>query len=434
MPRLLPPASSGRRALPRLAATTLALLSALVLPGVAAAQLGVGVESDQAGLGTVQAVGAHLTRYEVSWAELEPAASGVRDPAAVARIDAYVAAAVRRHLQPILFFDRTPCWASSAPAAVRGDCSGPNANRPAVWRYAPSDPSTAVPVATFLAQRYGSRIAALQLWNEPDQANEKYWAGDDKVGRYVALSKAVYPAVKAVAPTLPVLAGSFVGADGRWLTALYQAGWKGTYDGIAVQFYDAPLWAIRTTRAVQRRFGDTATPLWMTEFGFTSCARGRQGRPSFLADHPCVTPAVQAQDVSDVVSALRGASYVRAAVLYQLRDESRAYRFGLLDARGHRKPVFRALRRAIRSRHPRLRSGSVRFVRRGSRVRLVGTLPNLDVSTLRITVNGRLGLRATLRPDRLNHLSLDLPPALGTRGLRAVLVRGWDHRRITARM
>jgi hypothetical protein len=423
---------------PRPRATFTLLLGALVLlvglgaPGLAAARTPlVGIQSDEPGLATVKAVGARLTRIEVSWAAVEPRASGVREPAAVAEIDAYVAAAATRGIKPIIFFDQTPCWASSAPAAVRGDCSGPGANRADVSRYAPADPKSAVPFATFLAQRYGSRIAALQLWNEPDQANEKYWAGTDKVRRYVRFTKAVYPAVKAVAPQLPVLAGSFVGADGRWLTALYRAGWKGSYDGIAVQFYDLPLWALRTTRAVQRRYHDRRTPLWLTEFGYTSCAGGN-GRPSFLADHPCVTRAVQAQNLVDLLAGLRHASYVRAAVMYFVRDQSRAYQFGVVDSAGRRKPAFAKLRRAIRS-HAKLRSGRVRLVRRGGGVRVTGNVPGLDLYTLRAYVRGTLAFRAVLRTDRLNRISLALPKVLGTTGLRVTLTSGWTGRRITAR-
>ena len=37
---------------------------------------------------------------------------------------------------------------------------------------------------------------------------------------------------------MPVLAGSFVGGNGKWLQALYAAGIKGHYDALSVHFYD----------------------------------------------------------------------------------------------------------------------------------------------------------------------------------------------------
>jgi hypothetical protein len=382
-------------------------------------------------LAAMGALHAQVVRFEVSWAALEPRAQGQRDAAVVAEIDAFVDGATRRGIRPILYLDRTPCWASSAPESLRDRCAGAHPNRSQIWRYSPSDPASAVPVAEFLAARYGARLAAFQLWNEPDQANQKYWAGADKIGRYVALAKALYPAIKAASPGLPVLAGSFVGPDGRWLKALYQAGIKGSYDGLAVQFYDLPLYALRRTRRVQHAYGDAA-PLWLTEFGYTSCA-GRNGRPSHLADHPCVTAAVQRQNLGDVFSAIWTTPWIRAAVVYALRDETTAYQLGVLDHRGRRKPSYAAVRRAGSGRPGRLRTQTLRLRLRRGVVRATGGAPGIDIYTLRISSGGVLRYRAIIRPDRFNRFSVALPPVLGTRGLTATLTRAWDGRRVTAR-
>jgi hypothetical protein len=129
-------------------------------------------------------------------------------------------------------------------------------------------------------------LAAFEIWNEPDQINEQYWAGPNKIANYVALTKAVYPAIKRVAPQVPVLAGSFVGGNGKWLQALYAAGIKGYYDALSVHFYDLTLSALSTTRAVQKANGDSK-PLWLAEFGFTSCYT--KGGPAFRLDHACNT-------------------------------------------------------------------------------------------------------------------------------------------------
>jgi hypothetical protein len=211
---------------------------------------------------------------------------------------------------------------------------------------------------------------------------------------------------------------------------MYDAGIKGYYDGLAVQFYDLPLMALRTTHAVQRKYHDKA-PLWLTEFGFTSCA-GPKKLPAFLADHPCVTRAVQARDLADMVAALRRTSWVRATVVYAARDESTAYQFGLLDSTGRHKPSYNVVRKALRSR-THLRSGKVKLVRRRSGVSVFGDVPGLDLYTLRAYVHGTLRFRATLRTNRLNHFSLKLPASLGRHGLRVTLTSAWSHRRLTAR-
>ena len=89
-----------------------------------------------------------------------------------------------------------------------------------------------------LAQRYGDQLAAIEVWNEPDQANEHYFAGPEKPQRYAAILRAAYPAIKQAAPSVPVLGGSLVGSNGLFLRALYAAGIKGYYDGLAVHFYN----------------------------------------------------------------------------------------------------------------------------------------------------------------------------------------------------
>jgi hypothetical protein len=378
------------------------------------------------------ALGAKQVRVEVSWAALEPRAAGDRNPAVVASIDDFVAAAAKRGLKPIPFVDRTPCWASSAPDTVRKGCSGRDANRFATWRYAPSDPTTAAPVFKFLAERYGDKLAAIQLWNEPDQSNQKYWNGPDKIGRYVTMAKASYAAVKEVAPQLPVLAGSFVGTDGRWLEAAYQAGLKGNYDGLAVQFYDLPLLGLKVTRAMQKKYGDTA-PMWITEFGFTSCA-GANGKPVFLVDHPCVTRRVQAENLADLMAAIRRTSWVRSAILYSLTDESRAYQFGVFDRKGKRKPAYAPVRRGMHGGGSRtLRKAKPRLRRSGNRMVLTGTAPGIDIYTLNVKVGGQLRYRANLRTTNGNRLAVKLPAQLGTRGLTATLRANWTGKTVRVR-
>ncbi|MCW3004715.1 MAG: glycoside hydrolase family 5 protein [Conexibacter sp.] len=426
---------------------TLALLAALAVTALAPAPAGAaplvgtqdgGVlsasESVSAITAEVQSMArlkGQVARFEVSWAALEPKAQGERDPAVIALIDAYVDTAARHGIRPILYIDRTPCWASSAPDDLRQGCRGADRNRAEIWRYAPADAASAVPVSAFLAQRYGTRLAAFQLWNEPDHVNQKYWAGPDKLRRYVAFAKAVYPAVKAVAPDVPVLAGSFVGPDGRWLKALYDAGLKGSYDGLSVQFYDLPLNALRRTRQVQLAHGDT-TPLWLTEFGYTSCA-GANGRPSWLADHPCVTAKVQAQNLEDVFAATARTSWLAAAVVYAFHDETTAYQFGALDRRGKRKPAYAVLGRAARHASGPYRAPVLHLRRGGGVVRASGSAPGIDLYTLRIKVHGTLRYRASVRPDRFNRFSVKLPPVVGTTGLTATLTRQWDGRRYAAK-
>ncbi|MDX6729143.1 MAG: polysaccharide biosynthesis protein PslG, partial [Baekduia sp.] len=276
-------------------------------------------------LDRIAALHAGVVRVEVDWSQLEPHVRGQIDAVILADIDRVVGGAAQRGLAVIMFADRTPCWASSAP--VKPVCTRKGSNTFEVTRYGPSDPKTYAALASFLAARYANDLAAFEIWNEPDQSNEKYWAGPDKVARYVALMKAVYGPVKRVAPKVAVLAGAFVGVDGRWLKAMYAAGARGSYDGLSVHFYDLPLAALAQTRAVQRANHDDA-PLWLTEYGWTSCAGVGEAVPN---DHPCVSRALQATALVDMLRALHATSWVKAAIIYTLSDQTPAYQFGLVD-------------------------------------------------------------------------------------------------------
>lgn len=363
--------------------------------------------------------GASLVRLEGFWAALQPDGPGRYDLAALAALDRAVTQARGAGLRVVLFVDRTPCWASSAPAAVRGRCTGPNANRPDVYRYPPADPQDYVPVSTFLAKRYGSLLAAFELWNEPDHSNEKYWAGPDKVKRYVALAKAVYGPLKAANPQMPVLVGSFVGGNGLWLKALYAAGIKGSYDGLAVHFYSLPLAALRTTRKTQRAAGDR-TPLWLTEFGWTSCYR--PGGPPIEIDQRCVSAKAQTQNVRDLLAGLRRMPWVRAAIQYELFDQPGGYHFGLFDEARRAKPVLGVVSRYLR--RPALRAGrpTIAVARRGGRLVLGGHASGVEIFEVRVRQGSRLLLVASLRSGPTNRWQMRLPAAFGTtRGLRVTI-------------
>ncbi|HEU4973474.1 MAG TPA: cellulase family glycosylhydrolase [Baekduia sp.] len=379
-------------------------------------------------LRTAARVRARAIRVEADWSALEPRAQGQHDAHTLAALDAVVAGAKARGIKVLLFLDRSPCWASSAPD--KGSCSAPNANRFDVTRYPPADPQSYVPMATFLAQRYGDALGAFEIWNEPDQANEKYWAGPDKVRRYVDLMKAVYQPLKAIDPRLPVIAGSFVGTDGAWLKAMYDAGAKGFYDGLAVHFYDLPLYGLEQTRAVQRAHGDRA-PLWLTEYGWTSCRRGHRG-PSFLADHPCVTRREQARALADVVRAVAGRRWIKAASVYTLHDQSHAYQFGILDRRGHRKPAFRALRRELGRRRPgHLRRPTLHLREAAGRLVIGGRGSIADVYVVRVFAGSQLLYRGYVRTTMKGTYSTALPSQLGTNGLRVRLSSMWSGAGVT---
>ena len=430
------PTSEPTRALPR--ALAIALLTAVCALGVAVFAAGsasarplygvqgimalptVSQADVDAALDEAKKVNAKVIRVEVLWSALEPTAAGQRDPAVLAAIDRVVNGAAARGMKTLLIVDSTPCWASISPE--KGDCSGEQRNRSAVTRYQPSGTQGFVDVSTFLVSRYAKDLAAFEIWNEPDQANQLYWAGPNKIVNYVKLARAAYPALKQVAPQVPVLAGSFVGGNGKWLRALYAAGLKGSYDALSVHFYDVTMSSLTTTRAVQKANGDRK-PLWLAEFGFTSCYQ-KHG-PAFRIDHACNTRAGQAQNLVDTLRLISKVSWVKAALIYTMYDQSTAYQFGLLTQDGKRKPAYTRVKSIFSGGTPKVAKPTMRLTAKRGRVTISGTASQVEFFTLRVYRQGQLRFRATLRTDRFGRYTLKLPAALGTTSLRARLAGTW---------
>jgi polysaccharide biosynthesis protein PslG len=374
-----------------------------------------------------QSTGSKQLRIGAQWRLLQPNGPDAYDQSYIATLDRTIAAATAHKLKVVLFITQTPCWATTAPDSAKTGCTAGNTPYEA-YRYPPADPTTFANVSAFLVKRYASALAAYEIWNEPDQVNENYWAGPDKIARYVAMTKAAYGPLKAAAPGVPVLAGSFVGGNGKWLQALYNAGIKGSYDGLAVHFYDLPLYSLKTTRQTQKANGDTK-PQWLTEFGWNSCYK--KGSPANRVQHRCVTPAVQATALRDLGKAIASTSWLKSAILYQARDENADYRFGLLDLVGKRKPAFATYRTLLTTRKG-LKGGlpkpTIRLKARNGAVTASGRASIDDIWLVRAYVRGQLAYRYSLRSDRTGAWKLKLPKQLGTSKLRVRIQASWSSR------
>ena len=91
-----------------------------------------------------------------------------------------------------------------------------------------------------LARRYGSKIAAYEIWNEPNL--HTMWAPRPDAARYVSLLRAAYPKIKANDAWSTVVTGGMSPAwdapDGMqvlpltWVRRMYALGAKGYFDAI----------------------------------------------------------------------------------------------------------------------------------------------------------------------------------------------------------
>ena len=329
----------------------------------------------------------NTVKADISWAQLEPE-PGAYDQAYLDRIDEFTRAAAARKLKVILLLQTTPCWTDTGP---EGGCGPTGSDHP------PADYDAYGRAAARLAELFGSRLAAIEIWNEPDHVNEEYWQGGDKAAKYAELVKATYSKVKAANPRVQVLAGALVGASGEFLQQLYDAGIKGHYDGISVHYYGLVLASLRSIRATQKRNRDRK-PLWLTEFGYTSCRPGARAQEG----HECVTRKEQGRFLLDIFKALNKTRWVRAAVIYNMRDTEQ-YAFGLASPTFEPKPVVKMLRKTFRRKLGRPRKIKVRRTRKG----IAGSAPVGDVMKLQ-AFKGRCRRQSSSSKPRYEELSLEL--------------------------
>jgi polysaccharide biosynthesis protein PslG len=299
--------------------------------------------------------GGNTVRIDLSWSSLETAGKGRESRWYVNRADHFLQEAQRQGLKVVATLWSTPCWASSAPPALKQRCRGQWWDR-GVDRFGPRRPSDYADAAAWVARRWGSRLAAIEVWNEPDL---DFLQAADSALAYTELLRAAYPRIKQAAPRITVLGGVLAGSDGHFLERLYAAGAGGNFDALAIHPYnewrdpDDPWlpehrrWSYREgvpwIRSIMEAHGDGGKELWLTEIGFSTCGTG---------DRWCVGEAAQAEYILDSFRIAREWPYVRAAVVYNLRNKGtdptdRESQFGLLRRDFTRKPSYSAFRLAM---------------------------------------------------------------------------------------
>jgi len=310
-------------------------------------------------LDMAKAAGANSVRMDLSWSSLETEGKGEFSDWYVKKADTFLAHARARGLQVIATLWSTPCWASSAPEDLAQACEGAWWERE-VHTYAPADSQDYADAAEWVARRWGTYLRAVEVWNEPNL--EIFLKAPDPAEAYASILKAAYPRIKDAAPWVTVLGGSLAFSDGDFLTALYdEHAIKGSYDAIAYHPYNEgrdprdpwlPQYrkyafgpGTRWLREVMLKHGDEAVDLWITEFGFTTCAPGS----SFW----CVSEAEQARYTEAAYRIARERwPFVKAVINYNLRNkgsapEDREAHFGLLRRDFSPKPAYAAFERAL---------------------------------------------------------------------------------------
>jgi hypothetical protein len=202
------------------------------------------------------------------------------------KLDQFVDSAYNRNRQILLSVAKAPDWAR---ATTEND--GP-----------PTDYQTYYDFLRFLIQRYRFKIAAVEIWNEPNLGRE--WTGSTISGtEYVNLLKGAYETVKREDARILVISAGLAPTgvsdgvtsmnDRDYLRQMYEAGVADYADAIGIHPYgwanppqtrccnnpDGPpthnddpsfffLNTIEDYRAIQEEYGDSDRQLWATEFGW----------------------------------------------------------------------------------------------------------------------------------------------------------------------
>ncbi|MDO9409426.1 cellulase family glycosylhydrolase [Patulibacter sp.] len=335
---------------PKLVALSIAAIVAAVAPAASAATfprdgLGVNVpapllvpqsEADTVrDLDAAQQAGVTRVRFVLSWRQLEPGGPGLVDTGRLATVDRFVDLARARGIEPLPVLLTTPDWA----------------RRPFTIETAPPvDPADLGRFAGRMAAHFADRVGAYQVWNEPNLF--AFWGGPSDPAGYTELLKAVYPAVKAVAPSAAVVtAGASPATDGllstsavTYLEGIYAAGGKGFFDHAAAHPYtwgkpDAWTADVDGLHRLMVRNGDGEKRIWITEDGISTAAVA-----------PGTTEEGQRDYLLDALAKAESRPWVGPVFVFGLRDTGGPgdpyATFGLLRGDFSPKVSYAALRAA----------------------------------------------------------------------------------------
>jgi hypothetical protein len=260
-------------------------------------------EKRQRSLELLQQAGVTWVRQQLPWEQVEPVAKGQTiDPnfglSTWAKFDDIVDRANALGLNLILRLDTSPRWALPPNAP---DGLGPPLHDEDYWD-----------VVAQVASRYRGKVAAYQIWNEPN-LNSEWGRRPPDAAAYARLLRGASERIRAIDPSAKVLLAAMAptlteNADALnelvYLQQLYDAGARGAFDVLAVQAYglrggpddpridrsDVTFSRPLLVRQLMQRNGDAATPVWATEAGWNV-------NPPDLPEQPYgrVTPSLQAR-------------------------------------------------------------------------------------------------------------------------------------------
>ncbi|MCB0209126.1 MAG: hypothetical protein KDJ52_07345 [Anaerolineae bacterium] len=280
-------------------------------------------QGDSTHMEAVRRAGGTFAVIVFSWADIEPEPNYLYWE----KPDAALRAAEFYGIDLIARIDQPPDWALDA-------------GTPTPWNL-----DAYAAFARRVAERYGNRLAGVAIWNEPNLSQEWHDQPPDAAA-YAEMLKASYPAIKAVAPDLPVLLGALASTEGEgdwaindldYLQTLYTAGAGAYFDIFTAHAYgfgrppdDAPekfrpnFRRLELLHDIMSANGDGDKPVWVTEMGWLT-----------WTDNPkhawqVVTPELQAQYTLQAIDyAQTHYPWLHRLGIWQLNTQGDTYGYGI---------------------------------------------------------------------------------------------------------
>ena len=134
------------------------------------------------------------------------------------------------------------------------------------------------PYVADVMRRFGARLPALEVWNEP---NLPGWWNLPNPTNYLAVLKAAYEEIKAANTNTLVGLGGVSDVGLGYIRALYELGAASYFDVVCCHPYTIPFAPegvldakLAKLRSLMAEFGDAAKPIWITEVGFPTHRNG----------------------------------------------------------------------------------------------------------------------------------------------------------------
>lgn len=301
------------------------------------------------------ALGVKWIRLDFDWSVIQPDNSQTFD---WSQYDTIVTAAKQRHMYVLGILAYTPEWARASACLDSVKCH-------------PADPNQFAAFAVAAATRYASEdVHYWEIWNEPNSPD--FWQPKSDPTAYTQLLKSSYAALKQQDPKAYIITGglsaqattsnSYAPID--FLTGVYHAGAKGSFDAVGDHPYTFPLsptssvdhaWnqmaAVNASlRQTMITNGDSDKKIWITEFGAPTGGPGPIStidKPN-LDQHPYVVDeALQKKIMLDALTLYKSYDWAGPFFWYSYQDagdtqDTNENFFGLLRYNGSPKPTYDA--------------------------------------------------------------------------------------------